>query len=138
MRLLHSLISSMGHYLYIYIKMEFFLQLQSHIGLFATHGPQHTRLPCPSLSSRNCTNCCPMSRWSYPTNLSSALILLPAIFSSTRICYKDLALHIRWPMYWSFSFSISCSNEYSGLISLGLTDFFCINSLIHTWLLEKP
>ena len=71
MGFLHSLISSMGHYLYTYIKMEFFLQLQSHIWLFATHGPQNTRLPSPALSSGNCTNCCPMSRWCHPTNLSS-------------------------------------------------------------------
>ena len=47
--------------------------------------------------------------------------LLPVIFRSIRILSSELVLHIRWPKYWNFSFSISPSNEYSGLISLGLT-----------------
>ena len=45
------------------------------------------------------------------------LLLLPSIFPSIRVFSSELALHIRWPKYWSFSFSISPSNEYSGLIS---------------------
>ena len=45
------------------------------------------------------------------------LLLLPSIFPSIRVFSNELALHIRWPKYWSFSFSISTSNEYSGLIS---------------------
>ena len=45
------------------------------------------------------------------------LLLLPSIFPSIRVFSNDLALHIRWPKYWSFSFSISSSSEYSGLIS---------------------
>ena len=44
-------------------------------------------------------------------------LLLPSIFPSIRVFSSELALHIRWPKYWSFSFSISPSNEYSGLIS---------------------
>ena len=44
-------------------------------------------------------------------------LLLPSIFPSTRVFSNELALHIRWPKYWSFSFSISHSNEYSRLIS---------------------
>ena len=44
-------------------------------------------------------------------------LLLPSIFPSIRIFFKELALHIRWPKYWSFNFSISPSDEYSGLIS---------------------
>ena len=43
--------------------------------------------------------------------------LLPSIFPSIRVFSKESALYIRWPKYWSFSFSISPSNEYSGLIS---------------------
>ena len=46
------------------------------------------------------------------------LLLLPLIFPSTRVFSNESALHIRWPKYRSFSFSISPSNEYSGLISL--------------------
>ena len=45
------------------------------------------------------------------------LLLLPSIFPSIRVFSKELALHIRWPKYWSFSFSISPSIKYSGLIS---------------------
>ena len=45
------------------------------------------------------------------------LLLLPSIFPSIRVFSNESALHIRWPKYWSFSFSISPSNEYSGLIS---------------------
>ena len=49
--------------------------------------------------------------------LCRPLLLLPSIFSSTRVFSSESALHIRWPKYWSFNFSISSSNEYSRLIS---------------------
>ena len=49
--------------------------------------------------------------------LCRRLFLLPSIFPSIRVFSNESALHIRWPKYWSFSFSISPSNEYSGLIS---------------------
>ena len=49
--------------------------------------------------------------------LCRPLLLLPSIFPSIRVFSNESALRIRWPKYWSFSFSISCSNEYSGLIS---------------------
>ena len=49
--------------------------------------------------------------------LCHPLLLLPSIFASIRVFSNKLVLHIRWPKYWSFSFSISPSNEYSGLIS---------------------
>ena len=51
------------------------------------------------------------------------LFVLPSIFSSLRVFSKESVLRIRWPEYWSFSFSISSSKEYSGLISFG-TDWF--------------
>ena len=47
-------------------------------------------------------------------------LLLPSIFPSIRVFSNESVLHIRWPKYWSFSFSISPSNEYSGLISFGM------------------
>ena len=50
--------------------------------------------------------------------LCHPLLLLPSIFPSIRVFSNDSVLHIRWPKYWSFSFSISPSNEYSGLISI--------------------
>ena len=49
--------------------------------------------------------------------LCCPLLLLPSIFPSIRVFSNELVLRIRWPKYWSFSFSISPSNEYSGLIS---------------------
>ena len=49
--------------------------------------------------------------------LSRPLLLLPSIFPSIRVFSKESVLRIRWPKYWSFSFRISASNEYSGLIS---------------------
>ena len=55
--------------------------------------------------------------------LCCPLLLLPSIFSSIRVFSNESALHIRWPKYWSFSFSISPSSECSGLISLRI-DWF--------------
>ena len=52
-----------------------------------------------------------------PSHPLSSLLLLPSIFPSIRVFSSESALHITWPKYWSFSFSISPSNEYSGLIS---------------------
>ena len=49
--------------------------------------------------------------------LCHPLLLLPLIFPSIRVFFNESALHIKWPKYWSFSFSISPSNKYSGLIS---------------------
>ena len=81
------------------------------------HGLQHARLPCPSPTPRDCSNSCPSS-WVTPSNrliLCCPLLLLPSIFPS--ILSRDSVLCIRWPKDWSFSFSISPSNGYSGLIS---------------------
>ena len=50
-------------------------------------------------------------------------LLLPSIFSSIRVFSNESAFHIMWPNYWSFSFSISSSNEYSGLISFRIDSF---------------
>ena len=57
--------------------------------------------------------------------LCHLLLLLPSIVSSIRVFFNELALCIRWPKYWRFSFSISPSNEYSGLISF-MMDWFDI------------
>ena len=83
-------------------------------------GLQHARLPCPSPTPRTCSNSCPSSLWCYPTISSSVcrpLLFPPSIFPSIRVFSNESALRISWPKYWSFSFSISTSNEYSGLIS---------------------
>ena len=59
--------------------------------------------------------------------LCHPLLLLPSIFPSTRVFSKELTLQIRWPKYWSFSISISPSNEYSGF-PLALTGFISLQS----------
>ena len=63
-------------------------------------------------------------------------LLLPSIFPSIRVFSRDLALHIRWPKYWSFSFSVSPSSEYSGLISFRVTwfDLFAIQGILKSLL----
>jgi len=55
--------------------------------------------------------------------LCCPFLLLPSVFPSIKVFTDELALHIRWTKYWSFSFSISPSNEYSGLISFSI-DWF--------------
>ena len=55
-------------------------------------------------------------------------LLLPSIFPSIRVFYNKLALHLRWPKYWSSSFSISPSNEHSWLISFRMTDLISLQS----------
>ena len=55
--------------------------------------------------------------------LCHLLLLLPSIFPSIKVFSTESALHIKWPKYWSFSFSISPSNEYSELISLRIDGF---------------
>ena len=83
------------------------------------HGLQHARLPCPSPTPRAYSSSSPSSWWSYPTISSCRPILLPpSIFPSIRVFFNNFVLCIRWPKYWSFSFSISRSNEHTGLISL--------------------
>ena len=81
------------------------------------HGLQHTRTPCPSSAHGVYTDSCPLSWWCHPTNLifCCPLLLLPSIFPSIRVFSNESVLPFRWPKYWSFN--ISPSNEYSGLIS---------------------
>ena len=61
-------------------------------------------------------------------NLCHPLLLLPSVFPSIRVFSNESVLCIRWPKYWSFSFSISPSNESSGLISLGWTGWISLQS----------
>ena len=68
--------------------------------------------------------------------LCHPLILLPSIFSSNRVFSNDWVLRFRWPKYWSFSFSISPSNEYSGLISFRMDwlDFLAVQGTLKSLL----
>ena len=119
-----------------------------------------------SLTPGTYSNSCPLSQWCHPTISSlSSPSPPPSIFPSIRVFSSESVLRIRWPKYWSFSFSISPSNEYSGLISFRMnwldvlavqgtlksflqhrsskasilwhSAFFIVHLSIHTWLLEK-
>ena len=84
---------------------------------FRPHGLQHARPPCPSPTPSLLK---PMSaELVMPTNhlILRRPLLLPSVFPSIRVFPNESVLHIRWPKYWSFSFNISPSSEYSGLIS---------------------
>ena len=78
---------------------------------------QQASLLCPSPSPRACSNSCPSSQWCH------ALLLLPSILPSIRVFSNESVLFMKWPNYWSLSFSFSPSNEYSGLISFRM-DWF--------------
>ena len=94
------------------------VQFLSHVRLFVSPGLQHARLPCPSPTPGAYSDSYPSSRWCHPTVSSCPpLLLLPSIFPSIRVFSSESVLCIRWPKYWSFSFSISPSNEYPGLVS---------------------
>ena len=89
------------------------------------HGLQHTRPPCPSPTPRACSNSCPLSQWCHPT-ISSSVVPFSSCPPSCLVSgsFPLSVLCVRWPKYWSFfSFSISASNDYSGLISFR-TDWF--------------
>ena len=83
------------------------------------HRLQHARLPCPSPSSQSLLKLMPIESVMPSSHLifCHPLLLLPSIFPSIRVFSNESVLHMRWPKYWSFSFGITPSNEYSGLIS---------------------
>ena len=95
------------------------IQSLSHIRLFATPWTAVCQAPLSSTISWSLLKF--MSTESVKLSnhliLCHPLLLLPLIFPSIKVFSNELALCIRWPKYWSFSFSISPSNEYSGLIS---------------------
>ena len=69
-------------------------------------------------------------------NLCHPLLLLPSIFSSISVFSSESVLHIRWPKYWDFSFSISLSSEYAGLISFTIDwfDLFAVQGILKSLL----
>ena len=94
------------------------------------HGLQHARLPCPSPTPGAYSNSCPSSWWYNPNILSSVIPFsshLQSFPASGSFFPRSQFFTSRWPKYWSFSYSISLSNEYSGLISFRIDcfDLFC-------------
>ena len=125
------------------------------------HELQHPRPPCPSPNPKVNLNSCPSSRRCRPAVSSCRpLLLLPPIPPSIRVIPNESTLHMMWLKYWSFSFTISPSNEHPGIISFRMdwlyllavqgtfktlvqhhssktsifrcSDFFMSNSHIHT------
>ena len=80
------------------------------------HGVRHARLPCPSPTPRVYSNSCPSHWWCHPT-ISSSVVPFSSHLQSFPASKSFPMSQFRWPKYWSFSFSISLFNEYSGLIS---------------------
>ena len=80
------------------------------------HGLQHARLPCPLPTPRACSNSCPSSRWYRPTILSSIVPFSSCHQSCPALGSFSMSQFFAWPKYWGFSFSISPSDEYLGLI----------------------
>ena len=82
------------------------------------HELQHARPPCPTPNPGAHPNSCPLNRWCHPTISSSAVPFSSSFqsFPASGPFSNELALHIRWPKYWSFSFNIGPSNEHPGLI----------------------
>ena len=94
------------------------VQSLSRVWLFVTPWTVACQAPCPSPTSKAYLNSCPSGWWCHPTISSSVLPISSCLKSFPASgSFQMSVLHIRWPKYWNFSFSISPSNEYSGLIS---------------------
>ena len=126
---------------YVYLKsfpnhlLNKFVGVQSlsHVQLFATPWTVPCQVSLPFTISQSWPKL--MSIESVmPSNhpiLCCPLLLLPSVFHSIRVFCNESGLHIRWPKYWSFSFSISPSNEHSGLISFRM-DWFDLPAVQET------
>ena len=119
-----------GHFFSGFIDFINLVQSLSRVQLFATPWTAAHQAPLSSAVAQSLLKIMSI-KLMMPSNhliLCHPLLLLPSVFPSIRIFSSALALHIRWPKYGSLSFSISPSNEYSGLISLGWTGLFFLQS----------
>ena len=100
------------------------------------HGLQHAIFPCLSPSPRVCSNSTESVMLSNHLILCCLLLLLSSIFLSIRVFSNESALRIRWPKYCGFSFSISPSNEHSGLIAFRIDwlDLFAVQGTLKSLL----
>ena len=101
------------------------------------HGLQHARLPCPSPNPGACSHSLPSSQRCHQTISSSFIPSPPAlVFPRIRVFSNESACRIRWPKLFSFSFSISLPNKYSGLISFRMDwlDLFAIQGILKSLL----
>ena len=95
------------------------VQSLNRVRLFATPWIAAHQASCPSPTPGVHSNSCPSSLWRHPAISSSVIPFssCPQSLPSIRVFSSESTLHMRWPKYWSFSLSISPSNEYLGLIS---------------------
>ena len=116
------------------------VQSLSHVRLFVRLSCVHSRLPCPSPTPGACSNSCPSSRWCHRTISSSVVPFSSCLqsFLASGFFPNVSVLSIRWPKYWSFSFSISPSNEYPGLISFRIDwfDLLAVQGTLKNFLQE--
>ena len=93
-------------------------------------GPQHARLPCPSLSPRFSSNSCPVSLWCYLTILSFAHHPSPFALNLSwiKVFSNDLALPIRWPKYWRLTSASVFPMNIQGWFPLGWTHLISLQS----------
>ena len=99
-------------------RLSDFTQSLSHVRFFLTPWARAHQDPLSSTTSQNLLNSCPLNHWlSKHLILCDPLLLLTSIFPSIRVFSNELALPVMWLKYWILSFSISPSNELSGLIS---------------------
>ena len=109
--------SSTSHQLTNQFSSVQFIQLSRSVVSDSSrpHESQHARPPCPSPTPGAYSNSCPSSWWCYSAISSSVVpfnrALLPPIPPSIRVFSNESTLHMRWPKYWSFRFSISPSNN---------------------------
>ena len=112
------------------LKCDQSCQLLSHVQLFATPwvAAHQASLSIPNSQSSPKLMCIELVMPSSHLILCHLLLLLPSIFPIIRVFSNESALHIRWPKYWGFSFSISPSNECSVLISFRI-DWFDLHAV---------
>ena len=99
------------------------VQLLSHVRLFATPWTAAHQASLSITNSQSLLKLMSIKSVMSSNHFILCLLLLPSFFPSIRVFSNESALCIRWPKYWSFSFSISPSNEYSGLISFRMNWF---------------
>ena len=104
-------------YIHICLSLQFSHSVVSNP--LQPHGLQHARPPCPSPTPRAYSDSWPLSWWCHPAISSSVVPFSSSLqsFPASGFFQVSQLFPIRWPKYWSFSFNINHSNEYSGLIS---------------------
>ena len=114
-----------------YVSMYQFISVQFSLSVVSDslrpHESQHARPPCPSPSPGGHSDSRPSSLWCHPSHLilGRPLLLLPPIPPSIRVFSTESTLRMRWPKYWSFSFSIIPSNF--------VTPDWLMRGCVHRW-----